>query len=241
MVTIQVIGALLAAAGSTPVTVEIVVSGHVETPADRFRVTGNALACATTQEEADALLTQKVAAISRTMAALGVEKSVAEDKPSLAGMMGSFMGTRGAGACSGSDLSFLEDAKAKDKPAKQVAASTPLSFDARDRATAAQAIVALNAADAKPSEKIVPVLTNDTAGRRAAKKVALAKARIEADAYAASLELKGATLTKISERQDWGSFDFVAQMVRNMGIPNVALTDQVATDVTLTVEFELGS
>lgn len=180
-------------------TVEIVASGHVETPADRFRVTGSALACAATQAEADALLAQKVAAIARSMAAIGVEKSVAQDKPSIAGMMGSMMGARGAGACNGADAAFLDDAKAMDKPATPVAASTRLSFDARDRATAAGAIAALKAADAKPSDKVLPVLLNDTEARRAAKQMALRTARIEADAYAALLGLKGATLTKISE------------------------------------------
>lgn len=240
MVMVSVIGMLLAAAGPPPVTVEIVASGHVETPADRFRVTGSALACAATQAEADALLAQKVAAIARSMAAIGVEKSVAQDKPSIAGMMGSIMGARGVGACNGADATFLDDAKAMDKPATPVAASTLLSFDARDRAAAARAIAALKAADAKPSDKVLPVLLNDTEARRAAKQMALRKARIEADAYAAPLGLKGATLTKISERQDWGSLDFVAQMVKTLGISDAAATDEVATDVTLTVEFELG-
>ncbi|MEG3165416.1 hypothetical protein U1701_12510 [Sphingomonas sp. PB2P19] len=65
----------MAAASATPVTVEIVASGHVETPATAYRVSGNVLACAATQAEADRLLAQKTAAIDQSVTAIGARKA----------------------------------------------------------------------------------------------------------------------------------------------------------------------
>ena len=241
MVMIALMAAALAAgaAGTSPVTVEIIASGHVETQADRFRISGSVLACAATQAEADASLAQKVSAIEATLDKLHVTRARAEEKPSLAGMMGMMSAGRGAGDCN-SNAVFSAPDPAKPKVADKVGASAPLSFDAPDRATATRAIAALKAAGAKPSDKVAPILLDDTAARRAAKQQALAKARIEADAYGAPLGLGAATLTRISEKQDWGSLDFVGQMFRTMGLVNAGPSDKVATDVTLTVEFRLG-
>lgn len=244
MVTISIAAALLAGAGTTPVTVEIVASGHVETPADRYRISGSLLACAATQTEADALLAQKTAAITKTMSGLRVTPAaVAGEKLSFASMMGAMSAGRGASECNKSSLddmlSGAGEEKTKEKPATKVGANAALSFDAPDPATAARAIVALKAADAKPADKAVPVLLDETAARRAAKQQALAKARVEASAYGAPLGLGTATLTAISERQDWGSLDFMSQMMRTIGLAGAGPSDKVATDVTLTVSFRL--
>ncbi|MEG3122950.1 SIMPL domain-containing protein [Sphingomonas sp. GB1N7] len=241
---ISVAAALLAGASATPVTVEIVASGHVETPADRYRITGGVLACAATQTEADAMLAQKIAAITRTMSGMRVAPAAsAGEKLSLARMMGAMSAGRGASECNKSALedmlSGAGEEKPKNKPAEKVGASAPLSFDAPDAATAARAIVALKAADAKPSDKATPVLLDETAAKRAAKQQALAKARVEAEAYGAPLGLGAATLTKISERQDWGSLDFMGQMMRTIGLAGTGPSDRVMTDVALTVEFRL--
>ena len=75
--------AALAAASAPPVTVEIVASGHVETPATAYRVSGSVLACAVTQGEADRLLAQKTAAIDRSVAAIGARKAAARDRKSV--------------------------------------------------------------------------------------------------------------------------------------------------------------
>ncbi|MEG3177512.1 SIMPL domain-containing protein [Sphingomonas sp. RB3P16] len=247
MVTPLLIAALLTgeavAAGVTPVTVEIVASGHVETPADRFRVSGNVLACATTQPDADALLARKVAAIEASMRGLGVTKAQPLERPSLSGMMGAMMATRGTRDCNSVDLSNLlakpDAATTKEKTAER-SASAPVSFDAPSRSVAVRVIAALTAADAKPSDKPIAMLVDDTAARRAAKQQALTKARAEAAAYAASLGTGPATLSKISEKQDWNSTDFAGQMVRLIGLAGSTPGDTVATDITLTVEFRLG-
>ncbi|WP_168371722.1 SIMPL domain-containing protein [Sphingomonas sp. Leaf357] len=240
----SIAAALLTGASGTPVTVEIVASGHVETPADRYRISGSVLACAATQAEADALLAQKTAAITRTMSGMRVTPAaVAGEKLSFASMMGAMSAGRGASECnkSGLDdmLSAAADEKAKDKPAAKVGASAPLSFDARDAATASRAIAALKAADAKPSDKAIPVLLDETAAKRSAKQQALAKARVEAEAYGAPLGFGTATLTGISERQDWGSLDFMGQIMRTIGLAGAGPSDKVVTDVTLTVSFRL--
>lgn len=250
MVTIfSMMAALLtsSAAGTVagPVTVEIVASGHIETPADRFRVSGSALACAATQVEADALLANKVAAIDATMRSMGVTKAQAQERPSLGSMMGAMSSIRGAGGCNGvalSDLALGEEAsKAQTPAAKTVGASASLSFDAPSRAVAVRAVAALKAADDKPSDKIIPILLDDTSARRAAKQQALVKARAEAVAYGLPLGLRAATLTKISEKQDWSSVDFVGQLFRTVGLASADPSETVATDVTLTVEFQLGN
>jgi hypothetical protein len=243
MMMISVLSVLLAGASANPVTVEIVASGHIETPADRFRVTGSVLACAANQAQADALLAQKIAAITRTMAGMGAVKSNGEAKLSFAGMMGAMSASRSSVECNASALGDMlagsAAGKSKEKPPGQVGSNSSLSFDAPDLATAARAIVALKAADAKPADKAVPVLVDEMVAKRAAKQQALAKARVEADAYAKPLGLGSATLTKISERQDWGSLDFVGQMMRTIGLAGGSTSDKVFTDVTLTVEFRL--
>lgn len=243
MVMVSIAAALLAGASATPVTVEIVASGHVETPADRYRISGSVLACAATQADADALLAQKTAAITRTMGEMRVTPAaVAGEKLSFASMMGAMSAGRGASECNPSHLQDLLENAAKgktDKPVEKVGASAPLSFDARDAATASRAIAALKAADAKPSDKAIPVLLDETAAKRSAKQQALAKARVEAEAYGAPLGLGVATLTGISERQDWGSLDFMGQMMRTIGLAGAGPSDKVVTDVTLTVSFRL--
>lgn len=248
MVMISLVAGALAAASATPVTVEIVASGHVETPASAYRVSGNLLACAATQPEADRLLAEKAGAIDRSMAAIGVRKAQGVEKPSLTGMVAGFMATRTASECNSDLTALLNPMKTADKspdksaaePAgRKLSANASLSFDAPDRTTAARAIAALKAADAKPSDIVTPVLTDDTAPRRAAKQQALAKARTEAEAYAGPLALSRVTLSAISERQDIGSVDYIGQMLRSFGLPVTASTDTVSTDVTLTVTFRL--
>ncbi|WP_426264826.1 SIMPL domain-containing protein [Sphingomonas sp. PWP1-2] len=244
MVTSFLIMAVLAGqavtGGSPPVTVEIVASGHVETPADRFRVSGNVLACGATKAEADAALARKVAELEASLRAIGVTKAQPLERPSLAGMMGAMSGTRGSYGCNTVDLKDLlasPGAATKPKPAERLGANAPVSFDAPNRSVA---IAALTAADAKPAEKPLAISIDDTTARRAAKQQALAKARQEAAAYAVSLGSGPATLTRISEKQDWNSTDFAGQMVRMIGLAASAPSDSVATDVTLTVEFRLA-
>lgn len=230
----------LAGATATPVSVEIVASGHVQTPPDRYRLTGSVLACAATQAEADAQLAQKTATIDHAMAALGVTRAHADERLSLVDMMS--MSPRGANQCNVNTLlKQATAASAKEPYVEKVGASAFLAFDAPSRAIALRAIAALKAVDVKPSEKATPVLLDDTAARHTAKQQALAKARTEASAYGASLGLGHATLTKISERQDIGSTDFVWQMVRAFGAAGIATGDAVSTDVTLTVEFQLDA
>ncbi len=248
MVMISLVAGALAAASATPITVEIVASGHIETPASAYRVSGNVLACAASQVEADRLLAQKTGAIDRSMAAIGVRNAQGAEKPSLTGMVAGLMATRTASECNSDMTALLNPMKSGDtsaakkadgSTARQLSANASLSFDAPDRATAARAIAALKAADAKPSDIVTPVLTDDSAPRRAAKQQALAKARTEADAYATPLALGRVTLSAISERQDIGSADYIGQMLRSFGLPVTASTDTVATDVTLTVTFRL--
>jgi len=250
MVMVAVVAAAVAATsvsgGMTPVTVEIIASGHVETPANAYRVSGSVLACAATQVEADRLLVEKTAAIDRAMAAIGVRKAQGAEKPSLTGMIAGLMATRTTSECNSDVTALLNPMKAGEAKTGDTKAGGPklganasLSFDAPDRATAARAIAALKAADAKPADAVTPILADDTAPRRAAKQQALAKARAEAEAYAGPLALGRVTLAGISERQDIGSVDYIGQMLRSFGLPGTAATDTVATDVTLTVTFRL--
>jgi Protein of unknown function (DUF541) len=248
MVASIVMAALLSAGvvggAGAPVTVEIVASGHVETPADRFRVSGEVLACAATQPEADAALARKVASIESAMRGIGVSRGQALERPSLAGMMATIT-TRGTRNCNTVDLKdFMAKPGAppsKDTPVERIGASAPVAYDAPSRAVATRALALLKAADAKPADKPVALLVDDTPARRAAKQQALAKARVEAAAYAASLGSGTPTLTRISEKQDWNSTDFAGQMVRMIGLVATNSGDTVATDVTLTVEFRLGA
>ena len=88
---------------------------------------------------------------------------------------------------------------------------------------------------------MIPLLIDYVVPTRQAKADALKKAQSEADAYAASLGLRRASVTKISEKQELtaGALNFVGQIVSTFAPKPEAQADDVSVEVNLTVEFQL--
>ena len=222
-----------AAAAAGPVTVEIVASGHVDAPAQRFRFSAKLQAEGEDEAAAKVALEAKRAALTAELARLRVQPSSAttEQTPSIASL---FSGM--AGAMPSTTAATVGEDGGEGQPAQ---ASVSAAYDAPDRASAARAIKAAEAAGATVTDPVVPLLTDPTGPTRAAKAAALARAQDEAKAYGANLGLGRAAVVRISEKQDLSaSFDFVKQIFRVFAKPDGA-ADTVPVDVTLTVEYRL--
>lgn len=222
------------AAATGPVAVEIVASGHVDAPAQRFRFSAKIEAEGADEDAAKAALERKRAALTAQLGRLGAQPSSAttEKAPSFLGLL-SGMG----GIVPSVTAATMGEDGAEGTPAK---ASVSAAFDAVDRAAAMRAMQAAEAAGATVTDPLIPLLVDPTAATRQAKAAALAKAQDEAKGYAAALALSGPTLIRVSEKQDLSaSFDFVKQILRVFAKPNGEVADTVPVDVTLTVEFRL--
>lgn len=220
-----------AAAG--PVAVEIVASGHVDAPAQRFRFSTKIEAAGADEEEAKAALERKRAGLTAQVGRLGAQPSsaTAEKAPSFLGLLSGM-----AGIVPSVTAATLGEDGAEGTPAK---ANVSAAFDATDKAAAVRAMQAAEAAGATVDDPLIPLLIDPTAATRQAKAAALAKAQDEAKGYAAALGLSRPTLIRVSEKQDLSaSFDFVKQILRVFARPDGA-AETVPVDVTLTVEFRL--
>lgn len=241
---------LLAGASSAPVTVEIVASGHIETPAQKYRLVASLDVCAASQAAADQLLASKGATIDAGLRTIGVGPAA----PSTGGLsVPNLLSEMRPGKSSAScpDIETAVDvvtSDAEDVASATTAEDTPqfganrsFALDAPTAAAVDKAVALLTANGAKPGEKAVPMLVDEIGAKRAAKQQALTKARAEADSYAKLLGGK-AVLTRISERQELGqqSIDFLSQMVRMFAKGTGSAVDSVSTDVTVTVEFALA-
>lgn len=223
-----------APATAAPVAVEIVATGHVDAPAQRFRFSARIEAEGADEDAAKAALERKRAALTAELGRLGAQPSseTVEKAPSFLGLLSGMGGI----APSVTAATMGEDG-AEGTPAK---ASVSASFDATDRTAATRAMRAAEAAGATVTEPLIPLLVDPTPATRQAKAAALAKAQDEAKAYAAALGLTRPTLTRVSEKQDLSaSFDFVKQILRVFAKPDGAPAETVPVDVTLTVEFRL--
>ncbi|MFC3580110.1 SIMPL domain-containing protein [Sphingomonas hylomeconis] len=248
MVMSAIAAMLLAGASSAPVTVEIVASGHIETPAQKYRLAASLDVCATSQAAADRLLASKSATIDAGLRAIGVGPAAAlTGGLSLPNLISDMRPGKSSASCPAPDMAIDAAASATDEDhadtkeeAAEFGASRSFSLDAPNAAAVEKAIALLAANGAKPGDKAIPMLTDEVGAKRAAKQQALNKARAEADSYAALLGGK-AVLTRISERQELGqqSLDFMSQIFRMFAKGGGSAPDSVATDVTITVEFAL--
>lgn len=204
-----------------PVRLEIVADGSVETPADRFRLSGMLLARGKTVAAAMAERDARRSAITRDMAALGVTVSPPSDHPQLLGFIGNEQYADGEGA------EAQEPATIPDR----------LRFDAPDRATADRAIELLKK-DGVTAPGSVGILIDDSAAVDAARADALRGAYAKAQRSAAALGLRVAALRQISD-QPHGTDRDLAQMAQSLGFGDPT-AKTVRTTVSLTVVFELS-
>jgi len=225
-------------AAQAPVTVEIVASGEVTVPAQKFRISVTVSAKGDTEDAAKAKLAADKAKLLQSLGALNIR----EAQPGSAGGGGSLMSLlAGMGGLSRPSISldsFSEDPDAKPK----ATAKETVQLDAPTRAAAASARKLVEAGGATMGEEVIGLLDDYPAASRRAKADALVKARVQAGAYGEALGLRAASIVRISEKQDLvqGSIGFVSQIFGMFAPKSGAESNDVTVRETLTVEFRLS-
>lgn len=218
-----------------PVTVEIVAAGQVTVQANRFRFSVNLSGKGPDDKAAEAALVANRTRLVQALAAQNIREGRPLEGPanSMASIFATFAG-RGKTSFS---MDMVDD---KEKP--QSTASETLFFDAPTRAAVANAKAAVEANGGKMAEEVIGILDDYVAPTRRAKADAIGKARGEAEAYAATLGLRRAAITRISERQDVvaGSMSFFTQLIGLFAPKPGAGSDSVTVQANIAVEFQLG-
>ncbi|CAN5490284.1 hypothetical protein BH10PSE14_BH10PSE14_32710 [soil metagenome] len=203
-----------------PVRVEIITDGSVETPPDRFRVTGVLMTRGASLDSVQAEIDKHHAAIVREMAAMAATVSP-PDKPSLLGFVGNEQYGEVADTVSSEPISLSDEFR----------------FDVADRATADRVAAALKK-NGVTKPVVSGILTNDAAAIDSARSAALALAYTKAQRTAASLGMHVSALRRISDQAE--SPNRVAwQLAETLGATSSA-SGNVVTRLTLLVEFELA-
>ena len=151
----------------------------------------------------------------------------------LASLFGAFTGR-------GKPSFAIDAAEGNEKP--QSTATETVFFDAPTRAAATAAGSAAEANGGKMADEVIALLDDYVGPTRRAKADALAKARAEADAYAATLGLRRAAIARISEKQDMvaGSMSFFLELIGTFAGKQGAASDSVTVNANLSVEFQLS-
>ncbi|WP_137863281.1 MULTISPECIES: SIMPL domain-containing protein [unclassified Sphingomonas] len=219
-----------------PVTVEIVATGQVKVPANRFRFSVKLIGKGADDKAAEAALAANRARLVQALAAKGVREGQPLEGVGanpLASLFGAFTGR-------GKPSFAIDAAEGNEKP--QSTATETVFFDAPTRAAATAAGSAAEANGGKMADEVIALLDDYVGPTRRAKADALAKARAEADAYAATLGLRRAAIARISEKQDMvaGSMSFFLELIGMFAGKQGAASDSVTVNANLSVEFQLS-
>jgi uncharacterized protein YggE len=223
---------------SDPVMVEIVASGEVTVPAQRFRMSVTLTAKGPSEEAAKAALAASRAKLVQSLDGQNVHEAQADPSPGGTSFMSLFASLGGRSKPTVSMDSFGDDPDAKP----QSIASETIQFDAPTRAAAGNVRQTVEAAGGTTAEEVVGLLDDYPAASRRAKADALVKARVQALAYGEALGLRQANITRISEKQDimGGTLGFLSQIVGMFAPKSGAETNDVTVRESLTVEFKLS-
>jgi len=203
-----------------PVRVEIVADGSVETPPDRFRVSGTLVVNAASFAVAQAELDKRRAAIAREMVGLGAVVSPRDDPP-LIGFIGN-----------------EQEADGSEAPAQRsISLPDQFSFDVADRASADRVVAALTK-DGGTDTKVIGLLSDDTVATDRARAGAIAAAYAKAQRTATTLGMRVSALRRISDQAETPE-NYMAQLARHLGREQESASGNVVTRATLLVEFEL--
>lgn len=219
-----------------PVTVEIVSAGQVKVPANRFRFSVTVTGKGADEAAAEKALAANRARLVAALGAQGVHEGVPLEGSTgnpLASLFGAFSG-RGKPSFS------MDVADENEKP--QSTATETVFFDAPTRAAATAAEAVVQANNGKMADEVIALLDDYVGPTRQAKADAIAKARGEAGAYATTLGLRRASITRISEKQDIvaGSMSFFFQLIGMFAGKPGAGSDTVTVNASLSVEFQLS-
>lgn len=221
-----------------PVSVEIVTTGQVSVPAQRYRMSVTLAAKGKDETAAGATLAANRAKLIQALTALNIRDGQSEigTTNSLMGLISSFAGVKSKPSFS------LETLEEDSKETPQSTATETLHFDAPTRAAIESAKAPIEANGGKLDDDVLPLLTDYVAPTRAAKAAAIKKAQGEADAYAATLGLKRSAIVKISEKQDptAGALALIGELVTIVAPKKDGAADQVTVNASLVVEFQLS-
>jgi uncharacterized protein YggE len=219
----------LAGPANGPVTVEVVAMGHVDVPATKFVLSIDLTASGDSDAKAKETLARKKTALIQQLSAAGATPIPDEGGVTRLPKVKFDMLEAGADGAKAAD----------DKPSS----SESFSVEAPTRAaiTAAQAIVA-RTEGASADQAPISSIGDNAVAARAAKRDAIAKAKLDARNYADSLGYADATVVSVSERGDLGTlFSFGMSMAargpKNMFEPSRG--DTVPIDVAVIVTFRL--
>jgi uncharacterized protein YggE len=236
------LGVPLAAQAQTtatgPVSVEIVSTGQVSVPAQRYRLSVTLTTKGKDDAAAGAALAANKAKLIQALAALNIGEAKGDigTTNSLMGLISTFAGTKSKPSFSMETL----DEDSEEKP--QSTATETLGFDAPTRAAIERAKAPIEANGGKLDDDVLPLLNDYVAPTRAAKAAAIKKAQGEADAYAATLGLKRSAIVKVSEKQDptAGALALIGELVAIVAPKKEGGVDQVTVNASLVVEFQLS-
>lgn len=239
-IALGMLAAPLAAQAQTagPVSVEIVATGQVSVPAQRYRMSVTLTAKGKDDAAAGALLAANKAKLMQALATRNIREAQGDigTTNSLMGLISSFAGTKSKPSFS---LETLED-DSKETP--QSTATETLGFDAPTRAAVESVKASIEANGGKLDDDVLPLLNDYVAPTRAAKAAAIKKAQGEADAYAATLGLKRSAIVKVSEKQDptAGALALIGELVAIVAPKKEGGVDQVTVNASLVVEYQLS-
>ncbi|AQR72611.1 SIMPL domain-containing protein [Sphingomonas sp. LM7] len=226
------------ATAAGPVSVEIVSTGQVSVPAQRFRLSVTLTAKGKDEAAAGATLAANKAKLIRALAALNIGEAKGDigTTNSLVGLISTFAGTKSKPSFSVETL----DEDSEETP--QSTATETVGFDAPTRAAVERAKAPVEVSGGTLDEDVLPLLNDYVAPTRAAKAAAIKKAQDEADAYAATLGLKRSTIVKVSEKQDptAGALALIGELVTIVAPKKDGGVDQVTVNASLVVEFQLS-
>lgn len=205
-----------------PVRVEIVAEGSVETPPDRFRISGMLMVRGASFDIAQAELDRHRVAIVREMAALGATVSPRESPPLLG-----FIGNEQS----------VDDGTPPAPAPASISLPDEFSFDAADRATADRVLAALTK-DGVTNGKIAGLLSDDIAATDRARAAAIGVAYSKGQRMAAALGMHVSALRRISDQAETPE-NYMARLAEHLGQAMTPASGNVRTSATLLVEFEL--
>lgn len=230
--------AVQAQTASSPVAVEIVATGQVQVPAQRYRLSVTLTAKGKDEAAAGAALAANKTKLLQALAAHNVREAQGEvgTTNSLMGLLMSFGGMK-------SKPSFSLDTPEEDSEAEpQSTATETLTFDAPTRAAVESVRAPIEANGGKLDDDVLPLLTDYVGPTRQAKAAAIRKAQGEADAYAATLGLRRSAITRVSEKQDptAGALALIGEVVSIVAPKKDGAADTVTVNASLVVEFQLS-
>jgi uncharacterized protein YggE len=222
----------------SPVSVEIVSTGQVSVPAQRYRMSVTLTTKGKDEATAGAALAANKAKLTQALASLNIGEAKGEigTTNSLMGLISTFAGTRSKPSFS------LETLDEDSEETPQSTATETLGFDAPTRAAIESAKAPIEANGGKLDDDVLPLLNDYVASTRAAKAAAIRKAQGEADAYAATLGLRRTAITRVSEKQDptAGALALIGEVVSIVAPKKDGAADTVTVNASLVVEFQLN-